>query len=236
MSVYAPPPVDAASPPGAAAPSSERNPIVLIASGEMGWRRFDHLISSMLAGEGYWVGGIDAMRYFWEPQDDRQALASDLRAYAAALAQAAGRAPEAPLILGGFSFGADLAPFVAGTKGWGNQVRGLLMIGPDATGSLQFRLSEMIGFQPKEHTFQVAEALEGAAGTAVLFIHGEKDRTSAALQLLGHASEPKRLITVPGAGHHFSGQEERLRAALREGMEWLLHEGAPKAGSRRRVP
>ncbi len=224
MIVYAPAAPDPA--PGKPADPPDSRPIVLIASGEFGWRSFDDVISGMLAAQGYWVGGIDAMKYFWEAQDDRQALSDDLKAYADALAKTANREPGAPLILGGFSFGADLAPWVAGAGGWQDRLRGLLLIGPDETGSLLFRISEMIGFKPKDHIFPVTEALQSAAGYPVLIIHGGKDSVSAGPMLAEKASEPKKLIVVPGAGHHFSGREEPLRDALREGMQWL--EGQPR--------
>jgi type IV secretory pathway VirJ component len=229
MIVYPPATPDPA--PNAPADPRGPRPIVLIASGEFGWRRFDDVISAMLAAQGYWVGGIDAMKYFWEAQDDRQALSADLKAFADALAKTAGREARTPLILGGFSFGADLAPWVAGAGGWQDRLRGLLMIGPDETGSLLFRISEMIGFKPKDHIFSVAEALKSAAGYPVLLIHGGKDSVSAGPMLAENASEPKKLIVVEGASHHFSGREEPLREALREGMLWLERQsrgpGAP---------
>jgi len=210
-------------------------PLVLLISGEGGWRRFDAMIVEWLSAAGYWVGGVDAMKYFWEAQDDRQALASDIRAFADALAAAAARPKDAPLVLAGFSFGADLAPWVAGAGGWGSRIAGLLMIGPDETGSLEFRFSEILGFEPKDHVFPVAEALRSAAGVPVVLIHGEKDASSAALALSQGAREPKKLIVVSGADHHFSDHEQDLRRALIEALEWLSRTGGdrpPGAGDK----
>jgi len=227
LKIYPPGPAE----PGKAAPA----PLVLLISGEGGWRSFDVLLAGILSAAGYWVGGVDAKQYFWNPQDDRQALAEDMRRYAAALARAAGRPEDAPLILAGFSFGADVSPWVAGAGGWGGRLRGLLMLGPDETGSLEFRLSELLGFEAKDHLFSVAEALRSAAGIPALFIHGGKDSKSAAPLLLGKAAEPKKLIVVPGADHHFSGREDDLRAALVEGLAWLL-ETLPAPSSPRSRP
>jgi len=196
-------------------------PLVLLLSGEGGWRSFDDVLAAMLTDAGYWVGGFDAMKYFWEPQDDRAALARDVRSCLDALAVRAGREGDAGVLLAGFSFGADLAPWVAGSEGIRDRVRGLVMISPDETGSLEFRLTELMGFDAKDHTFSVAEALRSAAGIPVLMLHGEKDTKSAAGVLVASASEPKRLLTVPDANHHFTGQEEKLRAQLLAGIEWL---------------
>ncbi len=202
-------------------PDAVSLPLILLVSGEGGWRSFDALLARWLTEAGYWVGGIDAMKYFWKPQDDRQALSADMRAYADALARAAGRHASDPFLLVGFSFGADLAPWIAGAGGTG-RIRGLVMIGPDETGSLEARITEILGIQAKDHIFSVAQALKSASGVPVLFVHGEKDRNSAAPKLLGAAGEPKKLVVVPGSEHHFSGHEEDLRKALLEGLAWIL--------------
>lgn len=232
--VYAPPAAPHPAPPAAtphpappaasasAAPSSGRRPVVLLISGEGGWKSFDILLSDWLSAEGYWVGGVDAKDYFSDPQDDRGLLAGDMRAYATALHRAAGRSAEDGVVLMGYSFGADLAPFIAGAPGWAGRVHGLVLVGPDEDGSLQYRITEMLGITYKSHSFQVADALKGSAGIATLFLHGGKDGWSAAPKLHAISAEPKKLVVIPGATHHFSGHEPELRKALRDGMNWLL--------------
>ncbi len=201
-------------------------PVILFVSGEGGWRSFDGLVAQDLAQAGYWVGGVDAMKYFWQAQEDRKALASDFRTMADAVVARAGRPPGWPVILAGFSFGADLAPWLAGGGGWSERVVGLLMIAPDEIGSLEFRLSEILGMQPTEHVFRVAEALRETAGIPVFFIHGAKDGSAATKELAAGAPGPKKLVVIPDADHHFSGAEERLRAALIEATAWLRDSGA----------
>lgn len=204
-------------------PIHDRNlPLLLLISGEGGWRNFDQRLASYFQKDGFWVGGVDCLKYFWKAQDDRRALASDMRAYAGTLARAAGRAEDSPLILAGFSFGADLAPWVAGGGGWGNRIAGLIMLGPDDVGSLQFRVLEIMGFEQHDHVFQVSEALSSSRGIPVLFIHGGDDEDSSAPQLAEAVVSPKKLLTVPKADHHFNGREAELRHSLFEGVKWLL--------------
>lgn len=204
--VYAPP-----------VPAPSR-PLVLVLSGEGGWRSFDDELSRWLAADGWWVGGLDAMKYFWKAQDDRAALVADVRAYVAALEKSSGRPAGARVVLLGFSFGADLAPWIAGAEGWEGRIAGLAMLGPDATGSLEFRVSEMMGFAQTDHVFDVAAALAGTAGIPKLFVHGGKDKESEAPELHERAPAPKRLVVVEGADHHFSGKEDDLRAKLLAGL------------------
>jgi len=196
--------------------------VVLVVSGEGGWRAFDDKISGWLAEGGYWVGGVDSMKYFWKPQDDRAALAADIRLFGDALAKAAGLKDEVRIVLAGYSFGADLAPWIAGAKERDPRLRALVMIGPDSQGSLEFRVSEMLGFAQKEHVFETARALVEAKPLPVLFIHGGKDEKSDAPALAAAFDGRKEVIVVPGATHHFAGREDELKAALLNGLARLL--------------
>lgn len=220
--VYAP----AADPPKPPAPK----PLALVLSGEGGWRAFDDLVAGWLAGAGYWTGGFDAKAYFSDPQDDRQAFVKDLRAYAAQLEKAASSPPGSPLLLVGFSFGADLAPWIAGAGGWERgRIAAIVMLGPDEVGSTQFRWTEMLGLsQPTDHVFDTAEALRSAAGTPMLFIHGGADSKSSVPKLAAAAPEPKTVIVVPGANHHFTGKEDDLRKAFLDGIDRLLAARQPR--------
>jgi len=197
-------------------------PLVLLLSGEGGWRSFDQRLAAYFQDEGFWVGGIDCLKYFWKAQDDRRALAADIRSYADVLARAAGRAKNAPVLLAGFSFGADLAPWVAGGEGWGSRVAGLLMFGPDAVGSLEFRVLEIMGFEQHDHIFQVSDALASIGSIPVVFIYGGADNTTSAVSLAQKAPCPKKLLMVPAGDHHFNGKEAELQHALKEGIAWLL--------------
>ena len=203
----------------AAAPSDK--PLVLLLSGEGGWRSFDDALAGRLAARGYTVGGVDCLRYFHTAQDDRAALAKDVTLFADALAAAVKARAPVRVILAGYSFGADLAPWVAGARERDPRIAALVLIGPDKVGSLQARLSELLGFHPTDHVFDTAEALAGAKDLPVLFVHGGDDEESDAPALSLGFPGRKRLVIVPGT-HHFSGHLDALEAALADGLATLL--------------
>ncbi len=196
-------------------------PLVLVLSGEGGWRAFDIQLAKWLSDDGYWVGGIDCMKYFWKPQDDRAQLAKDVSSFAAALKRTSHAAAGTRVILAGFSFGADLAPWIAGAAPPELPVASLLMIGPDLTGSLEARVTEILGFKPSGHTFDTAKALAESRAVPVLFVHGGKDDNSSAPQLHQAFAGPKRLAVIAGATHHFAGHEQELRTAILDGLRQL---------------
>ena len=213
MSVYAP---------AAGSQRTPDKPIVLVLSGEGGWRAFDHQLATWLSAAGYWVGGIDCLKYFWKPQDDRAALASDVSRFADALTRVAGSPARSHVVLAGFSFGADLAPWVSGAPNRDPRIVGLVLIGPDLRGSLEARVIEILGFSPKGHTFDTAKALADAASIPVLFVHGGKDNDSAAPELAASFKGRKTLSIVPGATHHFAGHEDELNRAIVDGLRQVL--------------
>jgi type IV secretory pathway VirJ component len=208
--------------PAAPRPRAGERPLVLILSGEGGWRAFDEQLAGWLSRAGYWVGGIDCLKYFWKPQDDRDALSADVTLFASALTRAAGAKADARIVLAGFSFGADLAPWIAGAKGRSERIAALVMIGPDPRGSLEVRVTELLGFAPKAHTFDTAAALADARSIPVLFVHGGNDGDSAAPALAAGFAGPKALAVVPGATHHFGGHEAELERAVIDGLRKLL--------------
>jgi pimeloyl-ACP methyl ester carboxylesterase len=98
----------------------------------------------------------------------------------------------------------------------------MILIGPDVQGSLEFRISELMGMSQKEHIFDTAQALRESKALPALFIHGGKDEKSDAPALAAAFGGHKEVIVVPGATHHFSGQESELKEALVGGLARLL--------------
>ena len=208
--------------PAATGERTPGKPVVLIVSGEGGWRAFDDQLASWLASAGYWVGGMDCLKYFWKPQDDRGALAADVTRFADALKRVSSSPAETRVVLAGFSFGADLAPWIAGAENRDPRIAALVLIGPDLTGSLEARVIEILGFATTAHTFDTSKALDDVRSIPVLFVHGGKDEGSAAPALAAAFTGRKTLSVVPGATHHFAGHEDELKRAVVDGLRRVL--------------
>jgi type IV secretory pathway VirJ component len=214
--------------PAAGADRAGAKPHVLVLSGEGGWRSFDDQLSTWLSASGYWVGGIDCLAYFRKPQDDRAALAADVARYADALARASGSAANAPIVLAGYSFGADLAPWIAGAGNHDKRIAAMVLIGPDLKGSLEARVGELLGLSPNSHTFDTEQALADARAIPALFLHGSDDNESAAPALAASFKGKKKLSVVPGATHHFAHHEDELKRALIDGLQQILSLRQPR--------
>jgi uncharacterized protein len=114
----------------------------------------------------------------------------------AALAEVERRFPGLPLVLGGFSFGSNMALRVGCVDG---RARALFALG--------FPLSMV-----PETTFL------DACPKPRLFVQGENDefgRSPAVQALVARLPQPKSLVIVPGSDHFFAGHLDALQEAVR---------------------
>jgi len=112
------------------------------------------------------------------------------------LALAAAQAPEGPLALAGFSFGAFVTTGAVNALWPSGRVRKIVLVGMAAS---RF----------------AATAIPPEAHDATLLIHGEQDDT-VALSAVMDWSRPQSLpvTVVPGVGHFFHGQLPLLRSLV----------------------
>jgi type IV secretory pathway VirJ component len=91
-----------------AASSPTRELFAILYSGDGGWRDLDRTLAGVLASKGVNVVGVDVLRYFWRrraPELAARDLARIMRHY-----QQLWQSRQVVLI--GFSFGADVLPFL----------------------------------------------------------------------------------------------------------------------------
>ena len=85
-----------------------RNAFAIIYSGDGGWRDLDRSLAGVLASKGMNVVGVDVLRYYWK-QKSPVVAASDLARIMRYYQQ---RWHQQKVVLIGFSFGADVLPFL----------------------------------------------------------------------------------------------------------------------------
>jgi type IV secretory pathway VirJ component len=82
--------------------------LVLIISGDGGWNSFSQQLADSYADSGIPVIGLNSLRYFWKKKTPQQA-ANDI---ALVLNQYSKEWKKKSIIVCGFSFGADVMPFI----------------------------------------------------------------------------------------------------------------------------
>jgi type IV secretory pathway VirJ component len=112
----------------------------------------------------------------------------------------------------GYSFGADLLPYVVGRLPPDERARvaGVGLLGLSSEASFEFHVSSWIG-GGTDTRYPTVPEVERLAGLPVTCIRGAEETDSACVLLEG--TPGVRVVTLPG-GHHFDGDAARLAEAL----------------------
>jgi pimeloyl-ACP methyl ester carboxylesterase len=202
-------------------PPDSGRPLLVFSSGDGGWRDFEHKNGEWLSHNGYWVLGVDMVKYIQGPVAESD-IVDDYRRFFAAFRAVVPNGRDRPIILIGYSFGAELIVPLSVHMGPDDRVSGLILIGPGERGSFMIRVAGSSGVTPgRDTSFLVANYLATLGGLPLLFLHGELDRIGASPKLYELSKEPKRLSLIKGAGHLFHGGNQDYLNSLREGMRWI---------------
>lgn len=167
--------------------------LALFVSGDGGWRDIDKQIGEQLTQDGIHVVGLDALRYFWSARDP-QATAADL----ARMIREADPAGELPVLVLGYSFGADLFPF--SWPFWPEALKArtrlIALLGPNRSTGFSVTVTGWLGYGG-EHA--VVPRIAAMPLERVLCVYGAAETNPACTDPSLAAA---RRIRLEG-GHHF---------------------------------
>jgi type IV secretory pathway VirJ component len=226
-------------------PVAARSPrfLVLYATGDGGWS--DYVDSDMvehLAERGFTIAGFDSSEFVKAITRRRKRVEIDTAADAfnAIIVQArqALKLPETtPLIVTGYSRGANFAVFMAGLKSLQQQLAGAVAIA--LTRELDYlrapvpeKQSEALQVDAKGRlqTYP-AIALAGAIPFAVIQSTGDSYLPAdEARQLFGPDSATRRFYSVEAKDHGFGQGKKELMRALDNALLWIEEEAQPTKG------
>ncbi len=188
----------------------ERDLMAVFVTGDGGWAEIDKRVSARFAAQGVPVVGWSSLKYYWTPRTP-EAAASDL----ARILDRYGRLwRKSRFVLVGYSFGADVLPFLASRlpAELRSRVALLGLLGLSEQASFEFHVAGWLGVQTGHYATAPEVARLGT--TPVLCLRGEDEDDSACRLLHGAAL---RSVTLAG-GHHFGGSYERVADALLAGL------------------
>lgn len=182
--------------------SGESNEFALLLTGDGGWAGLDQELAARLAANGVPTVGLNSLKYFWTertPEVTARDVARVLRHYFAAWS-------KQRVLLIGYSFGADVLPFVVNRlpPELRERVASVSLLGIDANASFEVRISDWVadaGGGPPTRP-----ELAALTHVPVLCLYGEGESDSICPQLSGAGIAREQI----GRGHHFSGEYARL--------------------------
>ena len=170
--------------------------IAILVSGDGGWRDLDKTIGEWLSTQEVHVVGLDALHYFWAKRTPQE-LATDV----AALVKGTDPKGELPVMLIGYSFGADTIPFAWPLlpKALQDRTKVIALMAPGLTTSFQVTISGWLGID--DSGYAIPPAIAALPVDRVICVSGKEEDQSAcrdpALKNVTH-------IETDG-GHHFDG-------------------------------
>jgi type IV secretory pathway VirJ component len=187
----------------------------LLLTGDGGWAGLDQELAARLAASGVPTVGLNSLKYFWterSPDQTARDVARVLRHYLAAW-------HKERVLLVGYSFGADVLPFVVNRLPADLRARiaSVSLLGIDAHASFEVRISDWVG--EDNGGLPTKPELDVLPHVPVLCIYGEGEADSICPELPASGGIAREQI---GKGHHFSGEyatlADRILAFARTGL------------------
>ena len=189
-----------------------KGPVAILISGNAGWWGIDDQLAEHLAQGGVTSIGLNSLGWFIQARTPEE-TAGIIKRMADAFDQ------KRPLLLVGYSFGADIAATVYARlpTDLRSRIRLVSLLG------LSRRADYAIGFwKISDHSQATVAAVAGIDGPHVQCFRGVDEGARSACNLLDPAKV--EIITVPG-GHHFNGDYAGLAHRILDGLD-----AAPKRG------
>jgi type IV secretory pathway VirJ component len=200
-------------------PGSDR--LVILLSGDGGWRALVRGIDAELNRQGVAVVGWNSLGYFWQRRTPQQAGADLARV----IEDYTRRWHVREVALVGYSFGADVLPFLynalpAGTRA---RVRFVALLGLAPQADFKARAGGWLGWGPRRPVAVLPQVARMPAAR-VQCIHGREERDSLCPRL---AALGVAVAAAPG-GHHFQGDAAGLARIIVQG--WRRTPPLPATG------
>ena len=185
------------------AETNSSDELAILITGDGGWAGLDQELAARLAADGVPTVGLNSLKYFWTertPDETAKDIARIMSHYLAAW-------NKQHVLLVGYSFGADVLPFVVNRlpPDLRARVATVSLLGVDSNASFEIKIAGWVGADDGGPATQPEVAAMG--GVPVLCIYGEGETDSICP---GLPKEPQHTLAEIGKGHHFSGEYSSL--------------------------
>ncbi|MEO5890739.1 MAG: AcvB/VirJ family lysyl-phosphatidylglycerol hydrolase [Ferruginibacter sp.] len=178
-------------------------PMIMYITGDGGWNKFSKGLSAEFAAKGYPVVALNSKEYFWKKKTAEQTsldVANLIRTYQKTWSRK-------KIILVGYSFGADVMPFVFNQlpADLSAGVININLLSPSPNTDFEVHLAVMFGagFTGGESVVAAINKITAKPMT-ILFGKGEDDFPLTQLKIKNYTS-----IVLDG-GHHYDGDENKV--------------------------
>lgn len=210
FALFVGPTVNAQSLPTKEWAATNANPLVFYISGDGGFNKFSMSLCGSLNKKGFDVVALNSKSYFWNKKTPEQ-TSSDISNYLSK--KLAGRKNQ-EIIMVGYSFGADVLPFILNrlSKNIADRVAVSFLIASSGSTDFEIHWSDMFGGNIKR-SMDVVNEINQLGNSKVVLIGASDDGN---LNVKKITLKKYTREVLPG-GHHFDGDtEEIVRVIIRD--------------------
>lgn len=188
-------------------------PLVVFMSGDGGWAALDSGVSKQLRLRGYSVLGWNSLTYYWQKKSPEQVTADLvilLNHYLPAW-------KKQQVMLIGFSFGAEIVPFVINRlpPAVRRRIMGAVMLSPSTSSDFEIHVSEILS-SSKMGQFPTQPEVSRITDIPQLCLYGTQDDDP---ELLCPKLKQANVTNIPLAGgHHFQDDYPLLTRLILQGL------------------
>jgi type IV secretory pathway VirJ component len=180
--------------------------LAVLLTGDGGWAGLDQELAARLAADGVPTVGLNSLKYFWTertPAQTTRDVARIMRHYLAAW-------NKQRVLLVGYSFGADVLPFVVNRlpADLRARVATISLLGVDSNASFEIKIASWVGSDDGGPPTRPEIASLGAV--PVLCVYGAGETDSICPGLPNTPEHTSITLAEIGKGHHFSGEYATL--------------------------
>ena len=194
-------------------------PMVVFMSGDGGWAALDKGLGAELQRHGMPVVGWSSLSYYWKKKTPDQATADLVRI----LTEYQSRWGRQRWLLVGFSFGAEIVPFVINRlpQAYRNSLVGAVMLSPSTASDFEIHVSDMV-VHDKAGSYPTLPEVKAIKSLPLLCVQGADDDSP--VKLCPHLQQPNvTTVTLPGS-HHFDDDYGVLYRSIADRLPWAGEE------------
>lgn len=187
--------------------SKEETPFVLYVTGDGGFNDFSVNLSTAINNAGYSITAINAKSYFWDKKTPDQTV-SDITEY---LTKIFAQRKNQQLVLAGYSFGADVMPFIVNrlSEAIKKKLISVVLLSPSTSTDFEIHMSDILGGNKKRDMDVVMEINKMQVPKGVIIFGNDEDSYPAGeIKLKTMSTENLQ------GGHHFDGNAADVAKAV----------------------
>lgn len=177
-------------------------PLIFYISGDGGFNKFSTSFMQTLNKQGYAVMGLNAKSYFWSKKTPQEAAS----AIESAINESNRQWKKKSIVLIGYSFGADVTPFMFThfSPGLAAKISHVILLSPSPKTDFEVHVMQMLGWGKNSGESVPIEI--NKISKPVTFIVGDDENEFPFAQV---TIKNKQIIKMPG-GHHYDGEVAAL--------------------------